>query len=69
MRPAIYGGCLLVVLYTISDFGAVSIVRYNTMTLGIFNAFSALLDRSSTAAALSTVLVVVALSFVALQRL
>ena len=56
-------------LYTLSDFGAVSIVRYNTMTLGIFNAYSSLLDRGSTAAALSTVLVGLALGFVALQSL
>jgi iron(III) transport system permease protein len=69
LRPAILGGSLLVVLYTLSDFGAVSIVRYNTMTLGIFNAYSSLLDRSSTAAALSTVLVGLALGFVALQSL
>ncbi len=69
LRPAIYGGSLLVVLYTISDFGAVSIVRYNTMTLGIFNAFSALLDQRGRAAALSTVLVGLAFSFVALQSL
>lgn len=66
LRPAIGAGALLVGLYTLSDFGAVSIVRYNTLTLGIYNAYGALYDRN-VAASLATVLVVVTLAFVLLQ--
>lgn len=66
LRPSIYAGGLLVVLYVLSDFGAVSIVRYNTLTLGIYNAYAAVFDRS-VAAGLGTVLVLLALGFVLLE--
>ncbi len=66
LRAPIYGGSLLVVLYAISDFGAVSIVRYNTLTLGIFSAYGTLFDRS-VAAAISTVLVLLTLTFLLAQ--
>ncbi len=46
LRPALYAGILLIALYTLSDFGGVSIVRYNTFTLSIYQAYQALLDRS-----------------------
>ena len=36
LRPAIGGGALLVGLYTLSDFGAVSLLRYETFTWAIF---------------------------------
>ena len=39
-------GALLVALYTVSDFGAVSIARFNTFTLAIYNAYRTLFDRS-----------------------
>jgi iron(III) transport system permease protein len=68
LRAPISAGTLLVVLYAISDFGAVSIVRYNTLTLSIYNAYRSLFDRS-VAASMSTVLVLLALGFVALQAL
>nr|XP_061797911.1 fe(3+)-transport system permease protein SfuB-like [Nerophis lumbriciformis] len=55
--PVLSGGALLVALYTLSDFGAVSIVRYNTFTLSIYNAYQGIFDRT-TAAALASVLVV-----------
>ncbi len=66
LRPALYGGSLLVVLYALSDFGGVSIVRYNTFTLAIYNAYRGLFDRS-VAAALATALVLTALVFIALE--
>jgi iron(III) transport system permease protein len=66
LRSALYGGTLLVVLYTISDFGAVSIVRYNTMTLAIYNAYRSLFDRS-VAASVATVLVLLAVVFIVVQ--
>jgi len=66
LRPPLYGGSLLVVLYALSDFGAVSIVRYNTFTLAIYNAYRGLFDRSA-AASLATVLVVLTLAFILLE--
>ena len=64
LRPAILSGSLLVALYTLSDFGAVSIVRYNTFTMSIYDAYRAMFDRAA-AAALSTVLVAVTVIFIA----
>ncbi len=66
LRGPIYAGSLLVALYTLSDFGAVSIVRYNTFTLAIYNAYRGLFDRTA-AAALSTVLVVLTLGLIAAE--
>jgi iron(III) transport system permease protein len=66
LQGALYGGSLLVVLYTLSDFGAVSIVRYDTFTLSIYNAYRGLFDRS-VAASLATVLVAVSLAFIATE--
>lgn len=66
LLPALTGGSLLVVLYTLSDFGAVSIVRYNTFTLAIYNAYRALFDRTI-AASLATVLVALTAAFIALE--
>ncbi|MFI6456768.1 ABC transporter permease [Streptosporangium amethystogenes] len=56
IRPAIAGGGLLVALYVLSDFGAVSIVRADTFTRAIFLAFDLGFDRTG-ALVLSTVLV------------
>lgn len=58
LRPAIAGGALLVALYVLSDFGAVSIMRFDTFTRAIFTAFTLGFDRTS-AVVLSTVLVAV----------
>lgn len=63
LRSPLLAGSLLVALYTLSDFGAVSIARYNTFTLSIYNAYRGLFDRT-TAAALATVLVGVTLVLV-----
>jgi iron(III) transport system permease protein len=40
IRPAAAAGSLLVALYVISDFGSVSILRYETLTVGIYRAFT-----------------------------
>ncbi len=66
LRPPLYGGSLLVVLYALSDFGAVSIVGYNSFTLAIYNAYRGLFDRSA-AASLATVLVVLTLAVILLE--
>lgn len=56
MRPALASGSLLVALYTISDFGAVSLMRYETFTWAIYLQYTSYVDRTA-AAALSLVLV------------
>ncbi len=66
IRPAVLGGSLLIALYAASDFGAVSLVRYDTFTLSIYNAYRGLFDRT-TAAVLALLLVSVTLLVVALE--
>lgn len=66
LRSPLYAGGLLVALYVVSDFGAVSLVRYNTLTLSVFHAYRSLFDRTI-AAATATVLIAVAILLVALQ--
>ncbi len=56
LRPSILAGGLLVALYTLSDFGAVSILRFDTFTRAIYLQYSASFDRS-VAAVLSLLLV------------
>ena len=58
IRPAVAAGALLVALYVLSDFGAVSIVRVDTFTRAIFTAFNLGFDRTG-ALVLATVLVVI----------
>jgi len=64
-RTAVSAGTLLVFLYTISDFGAVELLRYDTFTRAIYA--NRLADRG-TAMALSLILGVVALAVVAAER-
>lgn len=65
--PAAAAGGLLTALYVLSDFGAVSLLRYDTFTRVIFTSYRAAFDRT-TAAVLSLVLVALALIFVLLER-
>ncbi|WP_203701595.1 ABC transporter permease [Asanoa iriomotensis] len=65
-RPAIAGGALLVALYTLSDFGAVSILRTDTFTRAIFTAFNLGFDRTG-ALVLSTVLVLLTMVLLGLE--
>jgi iron(III) transport system permease protein len=67
LRPSLAGGGLLVVLYVLSDFGAVSMVGFNTFTLGIYDAYRALYDRS-VAAVLGLALVALSLLPILLER-
>jgi iron(III) transport system permease protein len=55
--PVIAAGSLLVALFTISDFGAVSILRFQTFTTEIYVAYQSSFDRVA-AAGLGAVLVV-----------
>lgn len=59
LRPAITGGSLLVALYTLSDFGGVTLLRYQTFTSTIMIQYQSSIDRTL-AAVLSLVLVVIA---------
>ena len=64
-RAAVAAGALLVFLYVISDFGAVQLLRYDTLTRAIYA--DRLLDPI-TSIALSLVLGVLAVGVVALER-
>ena len=66
LRPGIAAGGLLVALYTLSDFGAVSLLRYETFTWAIFVQYESALDRTL-GAGLSLSLVVLALAIVGLE--
>ncbi len=61
LRPPVAAGGLLVALYTLSDFGAVSLLRYETFTWAIFIQYESALDRTL-GAAFSLVLVFLALA-------
>ena len=58
LRPAVVASGLLVALYTLSDYGAVSMLQYQTFTSVIMLQFESAIDRNI-AYALSTVLTLV----------
>ena len=66
LRPGIAAGGLLVALYTLSDFGAVSLLHYETFTWAIFVQYDSALDRTL-GAGLSLVLVVFAFAVIGLE--
>ena len=57
IRPAATASSLLVALYTLSEFGAVATLRFQTFTIGVYNAYRSSFDRNA-AAAIAIVLVV-----------
>lgn len=67
LRPAIAAGIALVVLHVLSEFGAVSMLRYQTFTLSIYLQMSSRFDFQA-AAGLSLVLVTLSLTFMVLER-
>lgn len=67
LRPAIAAGLALVTLHVLSDFGAVSMLRYQTFTWSIYLQMSGRFDFQA-AAALSLILVLLALTFLILER-
>lgn len=64
IAPALAGATLLVGLYVLSDFGAVSLMRFDTFTTVIYDELGGRFDPPG-AAALSSVLVVLTLLFLA----
>lgn len=58
---------LLVALYTLSEFGAISILRFDTFTRAIYNAYRLSFDRTS-AAALALVLILLTLIVIWFER-
>ena len=66
LRAPLAAGALMIVLYTISDFGAVSIVRYDTFTTAIYDAYRGLFDRT-VAALLAMVLAVMTVGVLAAE--
>ncbi len=67
LRPSIAAGALLTALYTLSDFGAVMVMRYNAFARAIYVTYNSSFDRSR-AALLALVLVALTLLLVQLER-
>lgn len=67
LRPAISAGALLTILYVLSDFGAVSLMRFETFTQSIYVQYSSSLDRSLIAL-FGLTLVIVTLSILYLEH-
>lgn len=67
LQPALAAGMLLAALYTLSDFGAVALMRYDAFTRVIYVQYTSSFDRSR-AALLALVLVAVTLALVLLER-
>ena len=66
VRPSIAAGALLVALYALSDFGAVSLMQYDSLTRAIFVQYRSLFDRTP-AAVLSLALVALTVAVVMLE--
>lgn len=64
--PAVGAGALLAALYALSDFGAVSILRFDSFTRVIYQSYRASFDRTG-AAALAALLVLVMIGLLAAE--
>lgn len=67
LRPSLLAGALLVFLYALSDFGAVSLLRVNTFTTEIFHQLNTRFDQRS-AAVLSAILILITAGVLIAQR-
>lgn len=65
LRPAMFRGGLLVALYALGDFGAVSLLRYRSLSYLIYVRFQSLFGREE-ALWLSVLLLIIAILFVGL---
>ncbi len=66
VRPAAVSGAMLSALYALSDFGAVSILSFDTFTRAIYSAYRSSFDRSG-AASLAVILVVITIALLILE--
>ena len=67
LKPAIFSGILLISLYTLSDFGAVSLLRFKTFTWAIFLEYET--GGSHSAAILSVGLFIIAMKLIIFESL
>lgn len=67
LRPAALSGGLLVALYVLSDFGAVSLLHYESLSFVIYLRYRSLFDREE-AVVLGLLLAAIAIAFVLLRR-
>ena len=67
VRPAATASSLLVALYVLGEFGAIALLRYDTFTRAIYNAYRGSFDRTS-AAALAVVLLAITLLVIWFER-
>lgn len=67
IRPSLIAGLFLAVLYVASDFGAVSLLRYQTFTYAVYQQMTGRFDNAA-AACLSLALVACAFVFLAGER-
>ena len=67
LRPALSAGGLLAGLYVLRDFGAVSVMRYDTFTRAIYLQYKSAFDRSA-AALLALLLIALTLAVLALEK-
>jgi iron(III) transport system permease protein len=67
IRPALAAGVALVILYVVSDFGAVALLRYQTLTYAVYQQMTGRYDQAA-ASILSLLLVGLALLFLVTER-
>ena len=67
LRPSLGAASLLVALYTLSDFGAVSLMQYQALTRSIYLQYRSLFDRTP-AAVLGLVLVALTVVLLVLEE-
>ena len=67
VRTSATASLLLVSLYVLSEFGAIALLRYDTFTRAIYNAYRSSFDRTA-AAALAVVLVLLTLIILLFER-
>jgi iron(III) transport system permease protein len=67
LRPSLGAGSLLVALYALSDFGAVSLMQYDALTRSIYLQYRSLFDRTP-AAVLALVLVALTIVLLVLEE-
>jgi iron(III) transport system permease protein len=67
LRPSLGAASLLVALYTLSDFGAVSLMQYDALTRSIYLQYRSLFDRTP-AAVLALVLVALTIALLVLEE-